>query len=806
MSGTNSPQGGLTRRSFLGMAAAAAGAAVLGGGASLIALADDAAPVGSGEEQVFSGVCRPNCMMICPLNVHVRDGHVVKTTMKECGDGSWNRACLRGRSLVQRTYSDRRVLYPLRRVGERGAGKWERISWDDAISEIASKFAEVRESYGSRAIAFYMGTGNYGAVHGASGGRMVSRLVNLLEATSLVLDTDMGISYGMSRTFGCLGADIVNSNGMEDLPNARLIVLWGHNMSEAHVQEWHWVANALELGAKLVVIDPMATLCAMRANMFVPLRPGSDSVLALGLINVIIEEGRQNQEFLKSRTVGPCLVREDDGKFYRVGGDSSDVGGLACWDESTGALAPLNVAASPLLEGTFNIDGVKVVTAYTLLKDSVKEFTPEYVSGYTDLSPEAIVDLAHVLVDVSPVTFRVGFGADRYANGTSAGHAIATLGAVLGNAGYPGASASGPYTCPSDFPEDFSYSVASDKMATNLDVTVLGDVVESGKFKGEDYPVKALYITHANLVANRLNQNRWLNETLPKIDFIVYSAVEMNDTADIADIILPAAFWFEAEDHVSGGRAQYVYHQDKIIDPLGESRSDGDIVRLLAEKMGFGEFFDKSDRELVESIIAAHDQDWQDGYWRDGYAPKINFGSVQYAETGFLTPSGRVEFYWENAATRTDTGVDPAKYHEPLPRFSTPEEAWPENPLAEKYPLVLLTEHNRYRVHAGWFEIPMLRELDPEPMVSISGADAQSRGIESGDLVEVFNDRGRCVVRAKIDERMRPGQVNIPKGWQRSQYIEGCAQELMGSIWDKLGTNCCWFDCLVEVRPWKEGE
>ena len=324
MSGATSSHSGLTRRSFLKATGAVAGAAAVMGVATptLQALAADyeSGQKESEQERIFRGVCRPNCFAFCHLNVHVRDGKVVKTSRAPYNEKCYDRICQRGLSHVHRIYDPARLQYPMRRVEgtERGAGEWERVSWDEALDEIAGKIKSIQTEFGESAVAFLTASGNQSCAITSAYGRLSS----LMNASSIGACLDMGSYYGMQAVAGLyisplMGLQMWEGNEPTDAKNAKTIVVWGANITDAQVQNWHLVKEAMQGGTKLVVIDPVYTQIASKADRWIPIRPGSDTLLKYALMNVVLEKDAQDVAYLQQHTVAPFLVRSDTGMFVR---------------------------------------------------------------------------------------------------------------------------------------------------------------------------------------------------------------------------------------------------------------------------------------------------------------------------------------------------------------------------------------------------------------------------------------------------------------------------------------------------------
>ena len=280
MSGATSSHSGLTRRSFLKATGAVAGAAAVMGVATptLQALAADyeSGQKESEQERIFRGVCRPNCFAFCHLNVHVRDGKVVKTSRAPYNEKCYDRICQRGLSHVHRIYDPARLQYPMRRVEgtERGAGEWERVSWDEALDEIAGKIKSIQTEFGESAVAFLTASGNQSCAITSAYGRLSS----LMNASSIGACLDMGSYYGMQAVAGLyisplMGLQMWEGNEPTDAKNAKTIVVWGANITDAQVQNWHLVKEAMQGGTKLVVIDPVYTQIASKPTGGFPFAP-----------------------------------------------------------------------------------------------------------------------------------------------------------------------------------------------------------------------------------------------------------------------------------------------------------------------------------------------------------------------------------------------------------------------------------------------------------------------------------------------------------------------------------------------------
>lgn len=836
MSGAISPHAGLTRRSFLKTTGAVAGATAVAGVATptmqALAATDDSGTKESEEEQVFRGVCRPNCFAFCHLNVHVREGKIVKTSRADYNESCYSRICQRGLSHVHRVYDPARLQYPLRRVEgtERGAGEWERVSWDDALQEIADNIKEVQGTYGESALAFLTVSGNQsGGITSAYG-----RLQSLLNASSIAPCVDMANYYGMVAVAGnyispAMGMQMWEGNEPTDAKNAKSIVVWGANITDAQVQNWHLIKEAMQGGTKLVVIDPSYTQIASKADKWISLRPGTDTLLKYALMNIVLEKGAQDVEYLKNHTVAPFLVRSDTGMFLRrsdtgveptpTGRTNPQTGKEVMLDPymvlSDGELVALPDAGDVAIEGTYDFDGVMCRPAYELLKEEILQHRPEDVSSVTEVSVEDIYELADVCMD-TPVYHYEGYGPQAFNNGAHTTMAGMTLCALLGNLGKPGASYGAFWGIHIGSNAAYTAPLGPSKGLTIPSVD-LKNVVETGKFAGKDAPIKMLWMYSANPVNTHTDTRAWTDVIIPAMDYIVVADSVMTDSAQYADMVLPIAQWFELEEVPNAGQCSSLNLNEKAIEPLYESKPDSQIVSELGQKLGLGEYFSLSNEEILDEVYSgtlaemtgqtmAAIREKKQIRFIPGDAEKDPH--IAYKDGVFGTPSGRFEFYREMPTARALTTKTPTPEEIDLNRMARwfpPLEAWPENELYEKYPLVLMSERPRYRVHSQWFSTPLLRDLDPEPFVKINPKDAEPRGISSGDYVECFNDRGFAVAKAVLSEGIRPGTLQYPKGWQLSQHKAGGWSLLSSTEFDVFTVNNNFMDVLCEIRVWDGG-
>lgn len=831
MSGSKSSHVGLTRRSFLKTTGAVVGAAAIGSGAaglSSLSVKDAAFAAEEPEEKVVTTSCRSNCFQACMLNAHVRDGKVVYMSRGDYPEDMYSGCCLRGLSMHERAYSRTRVKYPMRRVGERGSDQWERISWDEAIEEICKKLSSIRETYGNRALVFDTGSGNYGAVQGHTG--IQGLFKNALEMTNLSGCYDKAFGYGAARVIG--GGVWGYSNEIKTILDAEHVLIWGANPVNSQMQNWRLIRMAKERGAKLTCLDVLYSTTAARCDEFLCVRPGSDLMIALAILNGIVSENAIDVAFVKRTTSAPFLLRKDTGLILRrsdmAGGEMAGVrdaktlntpGSMVddpayVWNEIAGEPALYTDCVEDCaLEGDFEVNGIAVETVYSALKRHVAEYTVESASEVSGVSAEDIEELIRIYREDGPIFLYSVYGIDHYRNGHLFAQAMTILHALTNNISRRGSSVGGFSSLGDQMPLNSKIWIppSGRKSYAGLPHCDVAHVIETGKHKGEDFPIKGLIFASSNSISNWPEQKKWFDSILPEIEFVLTIDTEFTDTARYSDIVLPAAFWTEYNDVRANGYANpFVLYAHKASDIAYEAKTDSEIYALIAERMGFGEDVPlREPEEWIESLLdgALVNKRGITLETLQENAAIRGVGSegepyLRGSNGSFPTPSGRAELYCEIPIPRIDFGQDwqHEAEREHFPYFKPPTENWHESEAAGKYPLAYIQSHERYRTHTQWFAVESMRELDPEPLLHLSPEDAAERGMEDGEIVEVFNDRGAVTIKMIVDDSCPKGVCHIPKGWQRNQFIEGCYQDLTGAESDPMAVNFAYFDARVDVR------
>ncbi|MFC2003742.1 molybdopterin-dependent oxidoreductase [Chloroflexota bacterium] len=690
---------------------------------------------GSSQEKVLKTACSAHCSGRCLLRVRVKNG-VVTAIETDNGEEPQFRACLKGRAYRQRVYHPDRLKYPLRRVGERGQGKFERISWDAALDAIASELKRVKETYGPGAILALISGGDTGLFNT---GALLLRLLNLAgghTATWGFFSYEGGI-FASLASYG----DLFTSSNRDDLLDSRFIILWGLNpaITIHSTGTMLYLIKAREAGSRVVSVDPRLTeTAAIVADQWIPIRPSTDAAMLIAMAYVIIKENLQDQAYLDKYTVG-----FEHFKHYVIG-DEDGIPKTPSWAE--------------------DITGVPASTIENLARE------------YATTKPAALID---------------GIAPGRTAYGEQYHRAAIALAAMTGNVGIHGGNAPGRSYCgmcgtfpfklgpgPAAGPNPYEtgapprpYSFPSYEKfrpghtnSMRINRHHLADAMIKGKAGDHRENHKFLYMTKVNYVGQETNVNRAV-QALRNMEFIVVHEQFMTATARFADIVLPICTILETYDICTGGSTPMYGYMKKVIEPLHESKSDFQIFTALAERLGITNYSDKTEEEWIRQMVETgggipdYETFKREGIYKVPLSePYIAFKAQieDPANNPFPTPSGKIEIRSQQMADWKNTEIPP------IPKYIEPPEG-PTDPLREKYPLQLITTHFNRRAHSVFENIPWLKELEPQA-VKLHTSDAEARSIKDGDTVRVFNDRGAIIIPAKVTERIMPGVVDIPQG------------------------------------------
>jgi molybdopterin-containing oxidoreductase family molybdopterin binding subunit len=700
-----------------------------------------------------------------------------------------------GMARLEYQYHRDRLRFPLKRTAARGEGKWQRISWDEAYDVIAENLHAIAARYGTRSLAFIAGSGAAGLLTKGSAHRFAAAIGGTASRAGGV---DYGVPKGLEYMFGVPASTYFRPGGHEfaDAVNSRLILLWGGNGADTRLVDFHFIAEAQRRGAKVVCIDPNRTATAQKADQWISLRPGTDTALAVSLLHEILENGWHDDDFLRLHTNAPFLVRGDNKALLReadvrMGGGAS----YMAWDAVSQRAVPAITTSAGALLGSYRLTlagGISIdcAPAFQLLRDFAREYPVQRAAEITGVPAKVIGDLARELGSRKPASIRIGYGVDRWYYCDYTARAAANLVVATGNIAVPGAGISvhdGTYAAPLNLN---AFRAPAGREAATLDAISLMQAIEHGT----PYAVRALWLSASNMFnQTSANRARVMSAVVPKLDLIVVVDHFMTDTADTADIVLPACTIFEKDDLVSG---MFLQMQRKAVEPEGESKADFEIFAGLARRMGLGEYFDQSPdaylREMLESghpllegITLERLQREDAVFLNRPRAPYVAFKDLK-----FKTPSGRIEIYKEELLPQ---GAE-------LPYYREPIEASPENLLYRRYPLNLLFSHSRHRIHSTFANMPRVKHLEPEPVVEMHRADAERRSISDDHIVRVYNQRGSVRLKCRINTDLRPGVVVISEGSWVKDFPEGDPYSLTHELVSPTSENYAFFDTLVEVE------
>jgi anaerobic dimethyl sulfoxide reductase subunit A len=751
------------------------------------------------EPRFIRTVCDPNCHASprCGITARVEDGRITQIEAGSFPLAEYDRRiCAMGMARLEYQYHPDRLCYPMRRIGARGEGRWQRIAWDEAFDLLSERLKSIAAQHGSRALAFFSGSGAAGVLTKGSAQRFAALVSGTTHRAGGV---DYGVPKGLEYMFGVPAATYFRPGGHEfaDSINSKMIVLWGGNGADTRLVDFHFVSEAQQHGTTVVCIDPNRTATATRADQWISPRPGTDTALALALLDEILRHGWHDEEFIRLRTNAPFLVRSDNKKFLR----QADVleGGSAdnmAWDLSGDQAVAQAQCELSALSGNYRVklvNGTMIdcMPAFERLRELAGNYSADRAAAITGIPAATIRELAREFALHKPAAIRIGYGVDRWYYCDYTARAAANLVVATGNIGIAGGGISvhdGTYAAP--LKQDTFRSPGGREAAT-LDIISLMKAIEHG----DPYPVKALWLSASNMFnQTAANRSRTLKEIVPNLDLLVVVDHFMTDTAALADLVLPACTIFEKKDLVAG---MFLQLQRRAAEPEGESKSDFDIFAGLATRMGVGDYFARAPEDYLREMLES-DHPLLKGVTLERLeredAVLLNRPTepyVAFRDFAFKTPSGRIELYKEELAKH---GAELPYYHEPV-------EASPANSLYQRFPLTLLFSHSRHRVHSTFANLPHFKAIEPEPLIEIHPKDARQRAISDGQMVRVHNQRGSVRLKARLNGNIKLGVVVIAEGSWVKDFARGDPYSLTHEQVSPTSENLAFFDTLVEMEP-----
>lgn len=717
------------------------------------------------EEKIVWSACTVNCGSRCPLRMHVKDNKILYVETDNTGTETYNfdhqvRACLRGRSMRRRVYNPDRLKYPMKRVGKRGEGKFKRISWDEALTEIAQSLQKNIAKHGNESIYLNYGTGTLGGTMAKSwppASTMIARFMNCLGGYLNHYGdySTAQIAVGLNYTYG----GWAKGNGIADIENSKLVVLFGNNPAETRMSGGG-LTYALEQArersnAKMIVIDPRYNDTASgREDEWIPIRPGTDAALVSALAYVMITENLVDQAFLDKYCVG--------------------------YDEKTlPASAPKNAHYKAYILGQGE-DGLAK--------------TPAWASKITGIPEHRIIKLAREIGSTKPAYISQGWGPQRRSNGEILSRAIAMLPILTGNVGINGGNTGAressyavPFVRMPTLKNPVKASIPmfmwTDAIFRSHEMTALTDGI-----RGVDRltsPIKVIWNYASNCLINQhadINRTHEILQDESQCELIITIDNHMTATAKYSDILLPDCTASEQMDFcmdASTSNMNYVIFADQVIKPSFECRSIYDMLTALSEKMGIKDEFTEG-RTQEEWLRHIYEQSRAklpelptfEDFRKQGIFKKVDPNGFYVAYKAFRedpnanplsTPSGKIEIYSEQLAEIAKTWkLDEDEVIHPLPIHTDSFEHFGDKKM-EKYPLQLTGFHYKARTHSTYGNVDVLKAANPQELW-INPMDAVPRGIQHGDTVKIFNDRGDVHVQAKVTPRIMPGVVGLSEG------------------------------------------
>jgi anaerobic selenocysteine-containing dehydrogenase len=714
-------------------------------------------------KQVVHAACPHDCPDACSVLITVQDGRATRIQGDPEHPVTRGFLCGKVAKYLDRVYSPERVLYPMRRIAPKGPAlgqrsfalhdrikdpvphtqAWRRISWDEALDEIASRFRSISAEFGSEAILPYSYGGTIAALNGSA---MDHRFFYRLGASQL--ERTICSAAGEAGLKSVLGVKM--GTEPEQFRHSKYIIAWASNIHGNNVHLWPFIVEARRNGAKLVVIDPYRTRTAECADWYLPINPGTDAALALGMMHVIIGENLHDADYVAKYTLG-----------------------------------------------------------FDQLREKVKEYPPERVAQWTGISAADIRTLACEYATTHPAVIRLNYGIQRSERGGMATRTVTMLPCITGSWKEVGGGLQMSVSGAVSFndaalkrPDLMTTSLGRE--ARTLNMVELGRILTTPL----DPPVKSLFVYNSNPAAVCPQHNEVVRGLLRSDLFTVVHEQFFTDTTDYADIVLPATTFFEHKDLQKAYGHYYVQVSNQAIAPLGECRSNVELFRALALRMGFTEdCFRESVDEMIDLALDSK-HPWLEGLSRERLeqgperlrfaTPKVQgtesaLGStpfLPFAQGNFATASGKAELY--NEALKKQ-GLDP------VADFTPPTESR-HGELKDKPPLELLARKADNFLNTTFANLPSVQEMEEPGQLEICAADANARGIADGDTVRVFNRRGEILLKAQVDGKVQPGVVSATLNWVKATPDFQSINSLTSQKLTDMGNAATFYSVLVEVE------
>lgn len=712
----------------------------------------------------FCTLCRSRCGTINTIE----DGKLVQVR-NDPSHPTGKATCLKGRAAPEIAHSARRLATPLRRTAPKGAEdpRFVPISWDEALDTISARLQQIRADTGPESVAFSLTSPSSSSISDAH--EWVWRFIRSFGSPNAIFSTELcnwHKDYAHAFTFGC-------AMPTADYRNTDLVLLWGHNPSNVWLAQAEAIGAAQARGARLVIVDPRRTAMTAKADLWLRVKPGTDGALAMGVSREMIKRGLINQDFVRTYTNAALLVREDNGRFLRARdmGNTDRPDDYLVWSVN-GQPAPADGGADHSFlfdvgpRDVRTVDGiVHCRTAFEKFSEAVEPFDPLSLEHICGVSRKDVSAFAEMMGNANSIAYHAWTGVGQHTNATQTERSIATLYALTDAFDKPGGNVRHPaHPVPklhdiSMIPENVR------KKALGLDKRPLGPPAE-GWITGSDfydavlekkpYQVRALFSFGANLLVSQPNLSRG-REALKELEFHVHCNIFMNPSAEFADIVLPVSVPWENDAlrvgfEISHEAQEHIQFRPRMMERLGESRSDTEIIFALAKRLGLSDVFFDGDIEAANNFLLKPLGLTVDELRANPGGIRLSLPKAyqKYRTGGFATETKRVELYSEKLLRHG---------YPPVPTFVPPYES------TDEFPLAMFSANSGYFCHSQHRGITTLRARRPDPVATVHPLTADRYGITDGDWMKVTTRRGEFQIRAVVDDTVSPEMLASDYGW-----------------------------------------
>ncbi|WP_270889469.1 molybdopterin-containing oxidoreductase family protein [Pedococcus sp. 5OH_020] len=732
----------------------------------------------------------PMCVSRCGATATIVEGRLTAIG-PDPAHPTGRAVCVKGKSAPRILEHPDRLLHPLRRTNPKGARDpgWEQIGWEEALDTIASRLGQIADESGPEAVVFGSASPSTSALSDSVD--WIMRLRRAFGSPNFTCSMELcgwGRYMASMYTFGAP----VPGAFMPDLENAGCILYWGYNPSVSRLVHATATVDAVNRGARLVVVDPRRTGLASKADHWLRVRPGTDAALALGLIHVMLDRGWYDETFVRRWTNASFLVRTDTGDLLHADEIAEPAAGTGyvAWDlveaepiiydpaAPTYGGAESRLALSGTVEVVTTGGRVRCRPVLEHLRLHCEAMTPEATEALTRVPADVIVATARTLWASRPLAFYTWSGLEQHSNTTQMIRAVNVLYALTGSLDAPGGNVlfTPVPTNPidgldllSDEQRDRAIGVRDRPLGPARFEFITGEDFYTAALEHRPYRARALVNFGANLVMAHGDSAR-VRDALASLDLFVHADIFPSPTGDLADIVLPVASPFETEAlrvgfEVSQQAQSHVQLRRAVVEPRGDARSDQQIVFALAERLGLGEQFWDGDIDAAWRYQLAPSGITLEALRAEPRGLSLDLSTTyrKHEDRGFRTPSGLVELYSETLAKHG---------YPPLPTFAEPPLSPRSRPdLVAEFPLILTCAKSLRYCESQHRQIAELRRAAPDPQVEVHPDTAAARGISAGDWVRISTPNGAVRARAKLNAGLDPGVVCAQHGWS-----QGCGE------------------------------